>query len=158
MVRTDQKGALAAYVRTRLRREEAESPRGYQTRIATEAGLSTAHVANLINRPDQGIGMEAAAKLAAVWGMTPGELLDAATAAAQKEAAIAASATPNLDAAVEFLRHRGEVTSDAVDKARAMAAASSRDFSLGTWVTILVELRSIAHQAAEQAPTSVRRR
>ena len=48
MVRTDQKGALAAYVRTRLRREKAESPRGYQTRIATEAGLSTAHVANLI--------------------------------------------------------------------------------------------------------------
>lgn len=144
MDRDGPRSALAAYVRWRLKKEEEEHGRGYQAEVARKSGISTAHIANILNRPHQGVGMDAATALARYWGMSFAKLTDAATEWA-KTALVSPTgpALPNLEDAVGLLRERGKVSDEAVETARRIGAQSF-DFSLGVWIAILHDLTQVS--------------
>lgn len=131
------KSALAAYVRWRLKKEEAEHGRGYQADLARRSRIWTAHIANLLNRDGQGVGMDVGTKLARVWGMTFAQLADAATEWARSQPPPeTSSAFPNLEAALAFMASRGPLGDDAVQRARRIAAVAG-DLSAPTWIALL---------------------
>lgn len=120
----DARAAITGYVRERLHAEQRAHGRGYQARVARAAGLSSAHVANVMTEEHRGVGIEAAAKLAGYWGMS----LDQLTATALEWASRtppSARVSPNLMAALDYLRARGELT-EAAERAASVAPGTAR--------------------------------
>ena len=146
----DDRAALNRYVRERLQREAREHGRGYQADMSRRTGLSQAHIANIMNRDYQGVGLEATGAFGRAWGMTSSELIETARSGA---APTKREDPPNLEAALAFLRSRGHLDDLVIDAARRIAAAS-RDFSVATWIVILSDL---ATELPTAAPQSARR-
>jgi transcriptional regulator with XRE-family HTH domain len=150
----DARTVLANYVRTRLKKEEQERGRGYQADVARRTGLSTAHVANIMNRPHQGLGIEAMTALAGYWGITLGQLEEAAKEWAKNEPAPSSRALtqPNLVAALDFVRTREPVPDDVVETAVRVGVAGG-DFSPQVWIALLHDLLTMrAHKEKAPAP------
>lgn len=132
----------SAYIRMRLKKEEQEHGRGYQAEVARRTGLSTAHVANIMNRPHQGVGEEAVELLAKFWGMTSAQLTDMAREWAKDQPPPSSRSTPtqaNLIAALNFMRGQGEVPDDVVETAVRVGKVGG-DFSVPAWIGVLHDL------------------
>lgn len=158
MDRIEPRSALGAYVRWRLKKEEEDHGRGYQAEVARRTTLSTAHVANILNRPHQGVGIDAATALARFWGMSFSELTDTATEWARTAPEATPTAPlPNLDDAIAFLRSRGEVSDKAIEAARRVGAQGF-DFSPGVWIAILHDLMHPKSGAGAPSATPRRKR
>jgi hypothetical protein len=143
----------------RLKKEERERGRGYQADVARQTGLSTAHIANVMNRPHQGVGIEAASALAKFWGMNLGQLSDVASdwaASMPAPASSRAKMPPNLRAALEFMRTRGAMPDDVIDRAARIADAGG-DFSVQTWIVLLHDLIETHPERAPKSPAHRKR-
>lgn len=139
----DPQQALVDYVRARLQREEAEHElkhgRGYQAKVARESKVSSAHIANIITKDGQGVGMDTAKKLATFWGTTIDKLMAMAIEWAKSEPPRTPKVPlrPNLETAIEVMRRKGPVSDDVVEEAR---RTGTRDFSVGAWMILLGEM------------------
>lgn len=155
----DARSVLAGYVRARLKKEEAEHGRGYQAEVARKTGLSTAHVANVMNRPHQGVGTDALIAFAGFWGMTLGQLEDAAREWAKDlpPPPEHEPLPPNLTEALEFMRSRRTLPEELVAKARRVAAAGG-DFSVPVWIAMLHDLIEMQGAKATPSPPAPRKR
>lgn len=149
----DARSLLAAYVRARMKKEEKERGRGYQAELARRTGLSSAHVANVMNRPHQGLGIEALTDIAGFWGLTLGQLEEAAKEWVKENPMPSARAPTqaNLLAALDFMRGRGPVPDDVVDLAARVAEVGG-DFSVQVWIALVHDL--LETRAGRAAPTA----
>lgn len=142
----DPQEALARYIRDRLQQEEnayeLKYGRGYQAKVARETKISTAHIANIITRGDQKVGIPTANKLATFWGTTLAKLMATAVewARSTPPQPMLASPTrrrPNLEAAIDMMQRQGPLSDDVMAEARRMG---TRDFSVGAWMILLGEM------------------
>lgn len=149
----DTRTAIAGYVRERLRTEERAHGRGYQAHVARRSKLSTAHVANVMSQDHRGIGIDAAAKLAVFWNLSLEQLTAAALEwAAHRPPSSGTRPTPNLEAALAFMRGRGEMSEEVEAKARRIAEGVHVDLKDSTWISVLRDLYETSHPAP--APTT----
>lgn len=151
--RIEPRAAMSAYVRERLRKEVAAHPRGHQAHIARAAGISRAHVTNILTRPEIGVGTDVADKLARYWGLSLVELTTEAHAWATKHQASPPTHPPNLAEALAFIRGRGGLSAD-VERIAADVAKLTGDVSVGAWLTLL---RDVQQKLAAGDPPSSRR-
>lgn len=150
MPRIEPRVAVTAYARARLHREAKAHGRGYQAHVARTAKISTAHVANILNQDDYGIGWDVADKLARFWGMTIAELTTEAEqwAVANVERA---QLPPNLGDAVAFVRSRGGEVPEEIEEKAAKVARQLGDLSVGVWISILHDLMARASANAKNS-------
>lgn len=131
--------------------------RGYQAKVARESKVSSAHIANIITKEEQTVGMRTANKLAGFWGMTLDRLMATAVEWARSAPAPPtnplARRRPNLELAIETLRRDGVLAEKHIEEAR---RTGNRDFSIGAWMVLLGEMiQAERNETASAVSTTV---
>lgn len=125
----DRKRAGTAYIRDRLQREQKEAGRGYQAQILRQlrekAGhkVTNVHIANVINHPEKGAGIDLQMAFARLWDMTLDELQARGAPLVRQTEPVLGPELGELEAhlvlALELVRRvRERETSDATESVR----------------------------------------
>ena len=157
----DSKSALTAYVKDRLAREERAAGRGYRKRVSDLAGLSHAHVSNLMNRSEIGVGMNAVDGFVRLRGLRDAsELVALATEWAREQGPVLATAStepprqkaPHLEDAIHIdVERHGPLPQEALDELHAIARIG-RDFPVSTWRQLIADLRDLLEREQKAGP------
>jgi len=157
----DSKSALTAYVKDRLAREERAAGRGYRKRVSDLTGLSHAHVSNLMNRSEIGVGMNAVDGFVRLRGLRDAsELVALATEWAREQGPVLATAStepprqkaPHLEDAIHIdVERHGPLPQEALDELHAIARIG-RDFPVSTWRQLIADLRDLLGREQKTGP------
>lgn len=119
---------VKTYARERMRAEVDAQPRGGQAELARKLGVSTAHIANMLNR-GSGPGHETLEALAQHWGLTYSQMESKALGVEPKSSVVVVEMVPDrLQQVIVKMAKAGgyddEVLSEAL-RTRALQGAST---------------------------------